>query len=118
MMDACLNYSFFSRDHNNNIIGLDSNLGWHNESKGVMMINHYFKESIDYDAQLAKFGKELLEVDKDIDLGEDNNDEDLGQNYRIVSENKSGDWTKGSNRQTFLMEKQQLSFEVEYDSFE
>jgi hypothetical protein len=49
MMDACLNYSFFSRDHNNNIIGLDSNLGWHNESKGVMMINHYYKEHIDYD---------------------------------------------------------------------
>jgi hypothetical protein len=49
MMDACLNYSFFSRDHSNNIIGLDSNLGWHNEAKGVMMINHYFKESIDYD---------------------------------------------------------------------
>lgn len=49
MMDACLNYSFFSRDNNNNIIGLDSNLGWHNESKGVMMINHYYKESIDYD---------------------------------------------------------------------
>ena len=39
MMDACLNFSFFSRDQNNNIIGLDSNLGWHNESKGVMMIN-------------------------------------------------------------------------------
>jgi hypothetical protein len=49
MMDACLSFSFFSRDHNNNIIGLESNLGWHNESKGVMMINHYFKENIDYD---------------------------------------------------------------------
>jgi hypothetical protein len=49
MMDACLAYSFFSRDHNNSIIGLDQNLGWHNEAKGVMMINHYFKESIDYD---------------------------------------------------------------------
>ena len=23
MMDACLSYSFFSRDHNNNIIGMD-----------------------------------------------------------------------------------------------
>lgn len=39
MMDACLPYSFFSRDVNNNINGLDSNLGWHNEKKGVMMIN-------------------------------------------------------------------------------
>jgi hypothetical protein len=49
MMDACLNFSFFSRDIHNKIIGLESNLGWHNESKGVMMINHYYKESIDYD---------------------------------------------------------------------
>ena len=32
------------------------------------MINHYFKESIDYDNQLAKFGKELLEIDKDVEI--------------------------------------------------
>jgi hypothetical protein len=49
MMDANLSYSFFSRDNKGNIIGLDSNLGWHNESRGVMMINHYYKENIDYD---------------------------------------------------------------------
>lgn len=71
MMDACLNYSFFSRDHNNNIIGLESNLGWHNESKGVMMINHYYKENIDYDAQIQKFGKELLEMDKEAEIEAD-----------------------------------------------
>lgn len=49
MMDASLPYSFFSRDKDNNIIGLDSNLGWHNESKGVMMINHYYRDREDYD---------------------------------------------------------------------
>lgn len=88
MMDACLSYSFFSRDHNNNIIGLDSNLGWHNESKGVMMINHYYKESIDYDAQLAKFGKELLEMDKEVEVGGLNElEEDINDtNFRIAED--------------------------------
>lgn len=89
MMDACLSFSFFSRDHNNNIIGLDSNLGWHNESKGVMMINHYFKESIDYDEQLAKFGKELMEIEKDVDIVGDaipDEDDDLGLNFKIIKE--------------------------------
>lgn len=88
MMDACLNYSFFSRDHNNNIIGLDSNLGWHNESKGVMMINHYYKENIDYDAQIARFGKELLEMDKEAEIDTEAVDEgaqDL-QNFLMVQE--------------------------------
>lgn len=81
MVDACLNYSFFSRDNNNNIIGLDSNLGWHNESKGVMMINHYYKESIDYDEQLAKFGAEIMNLDKEIDINQE--DKDLGNNFKI-----------------------------------
>jgi hypothetical protein len=78
MIDATFGFSFFSRDANNNIIGLDSNLGWHNESKGVMMINHYFKENIDYDELIAKFGKEILEMDKDAEIGDDDADQDLG----------------------------------------
>src|SRR3569833_1237819 len=92
MMDACLNFSFFSRDHNNNIIGLDSNLGWHNESKGVMMINHYYKENIDYDEQIAKFGKELLEMDKEAEI-EENGTEDVtvadAQNFMMIQEEQA-----------------------------
>lgn len=133
MMDACLAYSFFSRDHNNNIIGLDQNLGWHNEAKGVMMINHYFKESIDYDQQLAKFGKEILEIDKDAEImnDEEEPEDDLGQNFKIVIENgKAGEKNGGgikvstfTNRQTnssskYFIEKQQLAYEVDYDIFE
>ncbi|CDW72543.1 lupus brain antigen [Stylonychia lemnae] len=124
MLDACLNYSFFSRDNNNNIIGLDSNLGWHNESKGVLMINHYYKENIDYDEQLAKFGKEILEMDKDAEI--DNNFEDQGDNRNFMMINESNQPQSryvGSlhNRYTekqYLLERQQLSFEVDYDTFE
>lgn len=119
MMDACLSFSFFSRDHNNNIIGLDSNLGWHNESKGVMMINHYFKESIDYDEQLAKFGKELMEIEKDVDIVGDaipDEDDDLGLNFKIIKEENQQDtaskktYSSYNNRVSgttkFLIEKQ------------
>ena len=104
MMDACLSYSFFSRDHNNNIVGMDQNLGWHNETRGVMMINHYFKESIDYDQQLAKFGKEILEMDKDAEVETGGfesgliEEEDLGGNFRLIQEKST---TGGSNLPTY-----------------
>jgi len=57
MLDASLPYSFFSRDKNKNIIGMDSFLGWHSECgggsdgfKGAMMINSHFKTNVDYDS--------------------------------------------------------------------
>lgn len=43
MIDASLDFSFFSRNVDGQIIGMDSNVEWHNESKGVFMINQYFK---------------------------------------------------------------------------
>jgi len=63
MIDGCLQYSFFSRDANGDIIGMDSNLGWHNENKGMMIINEYYKEGVDYENKLAKFGKQIMEMD-------------------------------------------------------
>ena len=53
-----------------------------------MMINHYFKESIDYDQQLQKFGKDILEFDKEAeDPGAaivDEIEEDLGGNFKMI----------------------------------
>lgn len=39
MIDASLENSFFSRSCDNEIIGMDSSLGWHSEQNGLMMIN-------------------------------------------------------------------------------
>lgn len=39
MMDASLDFPFFSRGFDGQIVGMDSNVQWHNESKGVLMIN-------------------------------------------------------------------------------
>lgn len=43
MVDASLAKPFFARNINGQIIGLDSQAQWHNEQKGVMMINNYYK---------------------------------------------------------------------------
>lgn len=39
MIDASLEYSFFSRNFEGQIIGMDSGVEWHNENRGVFMIN-------------------------------------------------------------------------------
>ena len=39
MLDASLEFSFFSRNYEGQIMGMESNVEWHNESKGVFMIN-------------------------------------------------------------------------------
>jgi hypothetical protein len=59
-----LDHSFFSRDKKNNLIGVNSNLSWHNENKGLYMINSTFKNTADFDQLLMKYGDELL---KDMD---------------------------------------------------
>jgi hypothetical protein len=38
-MDASLSQSFFCRDGKNNLIAMQNNLSWHNENKGMFMIN-------------------------------------------------------------------------------
>jgi len=57
MIDASLDFSFFSRNFEGKVIGLESNVEWHNESKGVFMINNYYKEQKDYDAKIKLLGK-------------------------------------------------------------
>jgi hypothetical protein len=35
---------------------------------------------------LAKFGKEILEMDKEVEIDGDYEEEDLGQNFKIAAE--------------------------------
>lgn len=39
MLDASLYDSFFFRDAQNKVVGMENNLTWHNENKGMFMIN-------------------------------------------------------------------------------
>lgn len=68
MLDASLPNSFFTRDSNDNIIGMDSQLGWHSEcggeaSQGAMMINTHHRTTIDYDAQIQRFGEKVIQME-------------------------------------------------------
>jgi hypothetical protein len=61
MYDASLTYPFFCRDSDNNLIGMSSNLSWHNENKGLFMINSAHKGSVNFDELLLKYGETLVE---------------------------------------------------------
>jgi len=55
MMDASLENSFFSRDSSNKIMGMENNLGWHREDRGVFMINQDFKVKESIQGQIRDF---------------------------------------------------------------
>lgn len=60
MIDGALPYSFFTRDCNGNILGMDSTAGWHGEQGNVLMINQHHKQNIDFDSQIGRFGEQLM----------------------------------------------------------
>ena len=47
MLDASTDFPFFARDNKGEMIGMDTNVQWHNESGGVLMINQYYKSTSD-----------------------------------------------------------------------
>jgi hypothetical protein len=52
MLDGTLRNSYFTRDSDGRILGMDSHLGWHSEcsnGSGVMMINTHHKSSSNFD---------------------------------------------------------------------
>jgi hypothetical protein len=60
MLDASLYDSFFFRDAENKVIGMENNLTWHNENKGLFMINQQYKTDADYNKLLLEFTSEVL----------------------------------------------------------
>ena len=60
MLDASLYESFFYRDAENKVVGMDNNLTWHNENKGLFMINQQFKTDQNYDQLLLDFTNEVM----------------------------------------------------------
>jgi hypothetical protein len=48
---------------------MNSNLGWHSEASadsenlGTMMINTHHKMNIDFDAQISKFGDQIMDIE-------------------------------------------------------
>ena len=70
MLDASMDHSFFFRNQDGKIVGMDSNVQWHNESKGVFMINQYFKKNNDYENQIKKLGARMMSLDEKMEAEE------------------------------------------------
>ena len=71
MIDGSLRRPFFARNLKNELIGLDSQAEWHNEQKGVMMINNYFKSGA-----TDKKAKQEDDIDKFMNLSSSESDSD------------------------------------------
>ena len=68
MLDASLQSSFFSRNAEGGIVGMDSGVEWHNENRGVFMINQYYKQQKNYDEKIKKLGAKLMKIDEDLEI--------------------------------------------------
>lgn len=124
MLDASLCESFFYRDQENKVVGMENNLTWHNENKGLFMINQQYKSDTDYNKLMLEFTNEVLnDVDAD-DLTKEieNANEPEGQDKEKL---RSGGYRYRRQGQTKYYGyshyrnyvRQQLSFEVDYDVF-
>lgn len=67
MLDASTEYPFFSRDKAGNQIGLESNVQWHNEQGGVLMINQYHKSATNYDKLVKEYGEKIIDINTKLD---------------------------------------------------
>lgn len=77
MLDASLNYSFFTRDKSNKVVCLENNLTWHNENKGLFMINAENRSVQNCDDLLLKYANELIEgEDMDAQIFEEYKEEE------------------------------------------
>ena len=92
MVDATLRNPFFSRNANGAIIGMNAGSEWHNELKGVLMINKQYKHS---------------HSDSSASSSSESSDSDSEEDPEITTETSSK-----SNKLT-----KKLSFEIDYDYF-
>lgn len=107
LIDGVLPKPFFIRNKNT-IIEQDSKASWHNERKGVMMIENYYR------------GEEKEEVDVE-DIEEEINysdEEELEHEYlRQIQLRENKDKQQLTKKLEKGKNKSKLSFEVDYDYF-
>jgi hypothetical protein len=128
MLDASLHDSFFSRDAQYGIMGMDQSVGWHSElndseGSGVMMINAHHKMNFNYEEQMKKFTDHILEFDDAVVNSQATTFEveELGTQQQ-VNENPydrySSYETYPKKKKEVVEAKMQLAFEVTFEIFE
>ena len=117
MVDGALIKPFFTRNKDNQIIGGDSSANWHNESKGVLMIDDYHRKMGEAkpNNEEIDFNEEDEDEASDLDY---ENEEELEYAYQRELFLQEAHRNKEKKR-TFVSDlKKKLSFEVDYEYFE
>jgi len=120
MIDGTLNRPFFSRNDNGEIRGLEGKSEWHNEMRGVMLINSYYKrqkseffDRIDAGEDEDENNDSSDEDDSDYDDSDEESDEE--PELKLKQKNDRKKKNKGA---TGPSSGPKYSFEVDYDYFE
>ena len=118
MIDGTLNKPFFSRNMGSQLIGSDSNAQWHNEQKGVLLIDDYHKKIGNFD---VNEDEELDDSDNDFD-GTDNDSSDYDEDADIEEEYQRqlalrAKKHRRKQMKNLQIQSKKLSFEIDYDYF-
>ena len=118
MIDGTLSKPFFSRNMDNQLIGTDSNAQWHNEQKGILLIDNYHKKiGNNDDNENEKFDDSDNDFDGADNYSSDYDEEaDIEEEYQrqLALEAKKNRRKQVKNLQ---IQSKKLSFEVDYDYF-
>ena len=97
------------------LIGSDSNAQWHNEQKGILLIDNYHKKIGNSD---DNEDEEFDDSDKDYDLSDYNEDTDadIEEEYRRQLALRAKKHRKKQMKNLQIQSKK-LSFEIDYDYF-
>ena len=118
MVDGALTKPFFTRNKDNQIIGGDSSAQWHNETKGVLMIDNYFRKMGEFDANEANMNN-VIEEEEEADNLDYGDEEELEYAYQREMFLQEANIKKAKSNQSFVSNlKKKLSFEIDYEYFE
>ena len=100
---------------------MESGVEWHNENRGVFMINQYFKQQKNYDDTIKRLGAKLVQLEEKLEI-EDFDDLEYHQEQQQEAFNASaslGDLINLDALTTAVsnLTGRQLSFEVDFDIF-
>lgn len=119
MIDGTLARPFFTRNYHNQVIQSDMNAQWHNEMKGVLMIDDYHKKigTAVQEAAPAEDEEKILSSDSDYDPNDYAEEADLEEEYQrqINIQTKKKRMKTGGAVPT---RNKQLSFEIDFEFFE
>lgn len=119
MIDGTTHRPFFARNPKGEIIGLEGNAEWHNEIRGVMMINTMHKITDDSDVSAYSRmenedpGRLIEEIEKD----ENNEENDIGEfEYEEEVERREIERKKAASKPKNI-KTQYMGKEVDFETF-